>query len=113
MEEKRMLFDPPVIKVRLGEQVRFVLFNEGTEDHEFFLATKAENREHTEFMKKFPNMQHDDPNALRLPALNYGELLWKSADAASLNMLALFPDIIRLVFMARSSSNNPRVGTMA
>jgi uncharacterized cupredoxin-like copper-binding protein len=76
-EGKRMLLDPPVIEVRLGEQVRFVLFNEGSEYHEFVLATRAENREHAEFMKKFPNMEHNDPNAKRLPALDSGELVWK------------------------------------
>jgi len=76
-EGKRMLFDPPVIEVRLGEQVRFVLFNEGSEYHEFVLATRAENHEHAEFMKKFPNMEHNDPNAKRLSALDSGELVWK------------------------------------
>jgi uncharacterized cupredoxin-like copper-binding protein len=78
---KRMLFDPPVITVRLGEQIRFVLFNEGTEDHEFILATRAENREHAVFMKKFPNMEHNDPNAKRLSALDSGELGKMNAEA--------------------------------
>jgi uncharacterized cupredoxin-like copper-binding protein len=31
---KRMLFEPATIKVRRGEQVRFVLTNEGGRDHE-------------------------------------------------------------------------------
>jgi uncharacterized cupredoxin-like copper-binding protein len=60
---KRMLFDPPSIEVRLGEQIRFELFNEGSEYHEFVLATHAENRKHAEVMKRFPNMEHNDPNA--------------------------------------------------
>ncbi|HEV2699681.1 MAG TPA: hypothetical protein VGU90_16940, partial [Terriglobales bacterium] len=76
-DDKRMLFDPAVIEVRLGEQVRFILFNEGSEYHEFVLATRAENREHAEFMKKFPNMEHNDVNAKRLSALDSGELVWK------------------------------------
>ena len=67
-EGKRMLFDPPAIEVRLGEQVRFVLFNEGNEYHEFVLATHTENRKHAEVMKKFPEMEHNDPNAKRLSA---------------------------------------------
>jgi uncharacterized cupredoxin-like copper-binding protein len=65
-EGNRMLFDPPSIEVRLGEQVRFELFNEGSEYHEFVLATHAENRKHAEVMKKLPNMEHNDPNAKRL-----------------------------------------------
>src|SRR5262249_25454292 len=65
-EGKRMLFDPPSIEARLGEQIRFVLFNEGSEYHEFVLATHAENRKHAELMKKLPNMERNDPNAKRL-----------------------------------------------
>src|SRR5262245_43321437 len=36
---KKMLFVPNRIEVRKGEQIKFVLENEGTEDHEFMLAT--------------------------------------------------------------------------
>ena len=45
---KEMMFDPSLIEVRKGEQIRFVLENDGTEDHEFMLATPAENRKHGE-----------------------------------------------------------------
>src|SRR5271155_296197 len=38
-EGKKMMFDRAVITVQRGEQIRFVLFNEGTESHEFVLAT--------------------------------------------------------------------------
>ena len=53
-EGKKMLFEPAVIEVKRGEQIRFVLMNDGTEDHEFILATQKENRKHAEQMKKFP-----------------------------------------------------------
>jgi uncharacterized cupredoxin-like copper-binding protein len=88
---KRMLFDPPSIEVRLGEQIRFQLFNEGTEYHEFMLATQADNRKHAEFMKKFPKMEHNDPNAKRLPALNSGELLWKFTRRGEFQYARLIP----------------------
>jgi uncharacterized cupredoxin-like copper-binding protein len=58
---KKMLFEPAMVEVRLGEQVRFDIFNEGTWKHEFVLATKAANRKHAELMKKFPDMEHNDP----------------------------------------------------
>src|ERR1700738_3000412 len=38
-----MDFSPALIKVKRGEQIRFVIRNLGTEDHEFLLATTAEN----------------------------------------------------------------------
>jgi uncharacterized cupredoxin-like copper-binding protein len=88
---KRMLFDPPVIEVRLGEQIRFVLFNEGTENHEFVLATHAEDLKHAKFMEEFPNMEHNDPNAKQLPALNSGELLWKFSRRGEFEYVCLFP----------------------
>jgi uncharacterized cupredoxin-like copper-binding protein len=90
-EGKRMLFDPPAIEVRPGEQIRFVLFNEGSEYHEFVLATHAENRKHAEFMKKFPKMEHNDPNAKRLSALSSGELLWKFTRRGEFEYACLIP----------------------
>ena len=88
---KRMLFDPPSIEVRLGEQIRFLLFNEGSEYHEFVLATQAENRKHAELMKKFPEMEHNDPNAKRLSALSSGELLWKFTRRGEFEYACLIP----------------------
>ena len=38
---KKMAFDPARITVRKGEQIRFVLENDGTDDHEFVLALKT------------------------------------------------------------------------
>jgi uncharacterized cupredoxin-like copper-binding protein len=74
---KKMLFEPAMVEVRLGEQVRFDIFNEGSEDHEFVLATEAANRKHAELMKKFPDMEHADPNAVRLSPFASGTILWK------------------------------------
>jgi uncharacterized cupredoxin-like copper-binding protein len=74
---KKMLFEPAHITVRKGEQIRFVLSNDGTESHEFVFATVAENRKHTELMKKYPHMEHDDPNAKRLTPFKDGEIVWK------------------------------------
>src|SRR5689334_23214137 len=51
---KKMLFEPARIEVRRGEQIRFVITNDGTWDHEFMLATKKENDKHAELMRSFP-----------------------------------------------------------
>lgn len=90
-EGKKMLFDPAVIEIRKGEQIRFVLFNEGTESHEFVLATVAENRKHAELMKKFPHMMHDDPNEKRLSVFEEGQLLWKFTKAGEFEYACLIP----------------------
>jgi uncharacterized cupredoxin-like copper-binding protein len=77
--------------VRKGEQIRFLLENGGIEGHEFILATVAENRKHAELMKKFPDMEHDDPNGKRLAAFQHGELLWRFTKAGEFEFACLIP----------------------
>src|SRR5262249_26784636 len=60
--EGRMSYIPSRIEVRKGEQIRFLLRNDGALPHEFILATVEENLKHAEEMKKNPDMEHDDPN---------------------------------------------------
>jgi uncharacterized cupredoxin-like copper-binding protein len=89
--EQNMRFEPTLIRVRKGEQIRFVLENAGTESHEFMLATVAENRKHAELMKKFPEMEHDDPNAKRVAMSERGELLWRFTKAGQFEFACLIP----------------------
>jgi uncharacterized cupredoxin-like copper-binding protein len=88
---KKMLYEPALIEVRLGEQVRFVLENSGDEDHEFVLATVAENKKHGEMMKKFLDMEHDDPNAKRVMTYGSGELVWKFTKRGEFEFACLIP----------------------
>jgi uncharacterized cupredoxin-like copper-binding protein len=88
---KKMLFEPAVVEVRLGEQVRFEIFNEGTWNHEFVLATTGANRKHAELMKKFPDMQHADPNAVRLSPFASGAILWKFSRRGTFEYACLIP----------------------
>src|SRR5436190_18466296 len=46
----KMLFVPDRIEVRKGEQIKFVLRNDGELKHEFMLATVAENDKHAVLM---------------------------------------------------------------
>jgi uncharacterized cupredoxin-like copper-binding protein len=89
--EQNMRFEPALITVRKGEQIRFLLENGGTESHEFMLATVAENRKHAQLMKKFPDMEHDDPNAKRLAMSERGELLWRFTKAGQFEFACLIP----------------------
>jgi uncharacterized cupredoxin-like copper-binding protein len=88
---KKMLFEPSVVEVRLGEQIRFEIFNEGSWNHEFVLATEAANREHAKLMKKFPDMEHADPNALRLAPFASGSILWKFTKRGKFEFACLIP----------------------
>ena len=57
-----MLFVPARLEVKKGEQIKFVLRNNGELDHEFVLASTADNLKHAEAMQKNPDMAHAEPN---------------------------------------------------
>lgn len=87
----KMYYEPARVEVRQGEQIRFVLQNNGEEDHEFILATVAENRKHAEVMKKNPDMEHDDPNAKRLLPHGHSEIVWKFTKRGQFEFACLIP----------------------
>ena len=87
-----MTFEPYRIEVKRGEQIRFVLHNVGTEDHEFLLATTEENLKHAELMKKYPHMEHDEPNGVRIAPKKTAEILWKFTKAGTFEYSCLIPD---------------------
>ena len=87
----KMLFIPDRVEVRKGEQVRFILRNNGLIDHEFVLATTEENRKHAEEMKKNPEMEHDDPNAKRLKPKQTAEIVWRFTKAGEFEFGCLIP----------------------
>jgi uncharacterized cupredoxin-like copper-binding protein len=87
-----MDFAPANIEVKRGEQIRFVLRNVGTEDHEFLLATTEENLKHAELMKKLPKMEHDDPNGVRVAPKKSAEILWKFTKPGTFEYSCLIPN---------------------
>ena len=87
-----MSYEPGKIEVKRNEQIRFVLRNAGTEDHEFLLATTKENLKHAEMMQKHPRMEHDEPNGVRLAPKKTAEILWKFTKAGTFEYSCLIPD---------------------
>jgi len=87
----KMSFEPASIQARRGEQIRFIVQNDGEEDHEFILATVEENQKHGEMMKKFPEMEHDDPNAKRVLPYAAKEVLWKFTKRGEFEFACLIP----------------------
>lgn len=90
-DDGRMLFEPGSVTAKTGEQVRFVLKNEGQLDHEFMLATRAENDRHAVAMRKNPDMEHDDPNGRRVAPGTTDEIVWKFTKAGEFNFACLIP----------------------
>lgn len=50
------------IELKRGETVRIVAHNRGKVLHEMVLGRIEELKEHAELMRKFPNMEHDEPH---------------------------------------------------
>jgi uncharacterized cupredoxin-like copper-binding protein len=86
-----MRFSPSKITVKKGETVRFVVKNSGQLKHEMVLGTAKELREHAEVMKKYPEMEHADPNQLSLEGGKSGELVWQFTRAGTFEFACLQP----------------------
>ena len=90
-DDGKMLFEPARLDVRKGETVRFKVENRGELEHEFVLDDHDRMMEHKEAMMKMPEMEHDDPNAVRLDPGMKGEVIWTFANAGSFEFGCLIP----------------------
>ncbi|WNO05323.1 cupredoxin domain-containing protein [Rhodoferax mekongensis] len=86
-----MRFTPDTLTVRRGETVRFVVKNSGKIKHEFNLGTEKDLKEHYELMKKFPEMEHDEPNIASVEPGQTGEVIWQFTKAGTVNFACLHP----------------------
>lgn len=86
-----MRFTPARIEIRRGETIRFEVVNTGKIPHEMMIGTAHELAEHAAEMKKFPEMEHDDPNAVSLEPGKTGEILWRFTKAGAFDFACLHP----------------------
>jgi len=86
-----MRFTPSSVTVTQGETVRFTVKNSGRLKHEFVLGTAHELREHNELMKKFPEMEHVEPNMVTVQPGHSGEVIWRFTKAGKVNFACLQP----------------------
>jgi len=86
-----MHFTPANISVKQGETIRFVVKNSGQVKHEFVLGIEKELKEHYEQMKKFPQMEHADPNMVTVAPGQTGEVIWQFTKAGPVNFACLYP----------------------
>ena len=90
-ENAEMLFEPSDLSFEKGETVRIVITNTGYLEHEFVLDTSEEITEHKAVMEEFPEMEHDDPNAVRLEPGETGEIVWTFANDGAFEYACLIP----------------------
>lgn len=90
-EDGRMLFEPEVVEVKSGETVRLSFRNAGEVPHEFFMGDQASLTDHAEMMKEMPDMNHEEPNAVRLDPGKSGDIVWRFGGAGSVDFACLVP----------------------
>jgi uncharacterized cupredoxin-like copper-binding protein len=86
-----MRFKPDSVSVRRGETIRFVVKNSGRLKHEFVLGTEKELKAHYEQMKKFPEMEHAEPDMVTLAPGKTGEVTWQFTQSGKVDFACLQP----------------------
>ncbi|MGE5241365.1 MAG: plastocyanin/azurin family copper-binding protein [Bacteroidota bacterium] len=86
-----MRYTPAAITVRRGETIEFVVKNTGKLAHEFVLGDAKELKEHAALMRRYPNMEHDDPNMAKLTPGGTANLIWKFTRAGTVEFACLVP----------------------
>lgn len=89
--EDGMAIDPAALQVHQGETIRFLVRNVGEIEHEFVIDTPVRNQEHKKVMAQFPDMEHDDPNSVRLEPGAEGEVVWTFSNTGSFEFACLIP----------------------
>lgn len=86
-----MRFSPDHLTIRRGETIRFVVRNDGRVLHELVLGTKPELEKHAELMRRFPEMEHDEPYMAHVDPGRTGEVVWQFTNAGEFYYGCLIP----------------------
>jgi uncharacterized cupredoxin-like copper-binding protein len=84
-----MRFSPERITLKRGDTVRFIVENKGRLQHEMVLGTIKELTEHAEMMRKFPGMEHDDPNQVKVDPGKIAEMVWQFTQTGEFHFACL------------------------
>ena len=90
-ENGDMLFEPDVFIIEHNSVVRFIINNKGVLDHEFFLGSFDEIAKHQQWMRKYPDMEHNDANSVMIPSSKTATLDWKFSEITNLEFVCLIP----------------------
>jgi uncharacterized cupredoxin-like copper-binding protein len=87
----KMRFTPAEISIRQGETVKLVVKNSGKTMHEFVLGTMNALKSHAELMKKFPDMEHDEPYMAHVAPGTAKTIVWQFTQPGTFNFGCLIP----------------------
>lgn len=84
-----MRFIPATLNVKQGETIKFVVRNTGKIMHELVIGTMKDLKEHAALMKKFPNMEHDEPYMAHVKPGKTEEIVWQFSQTGQFNYACL------------------------
>jgi uncharacterized cupredoxin-like copper-binding protein len=90
LHDGRMYFYPDVVTVRPGEQIRFVVANNGEFGHEFVLGSTRDNLLRVEARKRNEG-PGNDPASVQVGSTERGELLWRFPKAGEFEIADPLP----------------------
>lgn len=85
-----MIFEPNAFEIAQGETIRFIVTNKGELEHEFVIDTLKGNAKHKALMAEM-DMEHDDPNSVRLDPGKSGDVIWTFANEGTFEFACLIP----------------------
>lgn len=86
-----MRYTPSRIVVKRGATIKFMVKNTGKLKHEMVLGSAKELQAHAELMRKFPDMEHADPNQVAVEPGKTGELVWQFTEAGAFEYACFQP----------------------
>jgi uncharacterized cupredoxin-like copper-binding protein len=86
-----MHFVPDKVVVKAGETIRFFARNNGKLIHEMVIGSMADLKAHAEMMRKFPGMEHEEPNMVTLKPGQRGGVVWKFDQPGAVDFACLIP----------------------
>ncbi len=86
-----MSFGTTLVRAQLGEQIRFVVTNDGKALHEFRLDSITGGSAHKATMAEMPGMVHHDPNAVTIEPGATATLVWRFSKPGVFEFACLIP----------------------
>ena len=86
-----MRYEPAEIRVKQGETVKIVASNKGQVLHEIVIGTMDALKEHAALMRKFPEMEHDEPNMAHVKPGAREDLVWQFNKPGEFYFACLIP----------------------
>ncbi|TVO59716.1 cupredoxin domain-containing protein [Denitromonas halophila] len=99
--DDRLHFSPDTVTVKAGETVRFFARNTGRMKHEMVIGSMTDLTSHAEMMRKYPGMEHEEPNMITLKPGQRGGIVWKFDTPGSVYFACLVPGHMEVGMIAK------------